>query len=209
MGWQWTLGATHDHGPWSIHMIGIRFHGRGGQGAVVASKILAKAYFAEGFYVQAFPSFGMERKGAAVAAFVRVDTDPIVERGEIRKPSVVIVLDPTLLQMVDVTRGLEPGGSILVNYPEGNAQPPIEGPFRVALVDASRIAVRFGLGSKMSPIVNTVILGAFAKVVDNLTINNLVEAVKLGVPVKPEQNAAGALGACDAVRWVTGDCNAA
>ena len=92
-------------------MIGIRFHGRGGQGAVLASKILARAYFAQGFYVQSFPSFGMERKGAAVAAFVRVSTNPIVERGEIQNPSIVVVLDSTLLQMVDITKGLEPGGT--------------------------------------------------------------------------------------------------
>lgn len=142
-------------------MIGIRFHGRGGQGAVLASKILASAYFAQGCYVQSFPFFGMERKEAA-AAFVRVATSPIVERGEIRKPSSVIVLDPTLLQMVDVTRGMDPGGLILLNFPDRNEQPPIEGPFRVACVDAGRIAVKFGLGSKMSPIVNMVKANAFS-----------------------------------------------
>ena len=68
----------------NMNMVGIRFHGRGGQGAVVASKILAHAYFKQGLYVQAFPSFGMERKGAAVSAFVRLDSVPIVERGEIK-----------------------------------------------------------------------------------------------------------------------------
>ena len=185
-------------------MTGIRFHGRGGQGAVVASKILAKAYFAEGCYVQAFPSFGMERKGAAVAAFVRLDTSPIVERGEIRNPSVVIVLDPTLLQMVDVTRGVEPGGLILLNQPEQEGPLPIEGDFRVACVDAGRIAVKFGLGTRMSPIVNTVILGAFARLVDDLKIENLVDAVKSGVPVKPEENAMAAQAAHEAVCWITG-----
>jgi 2-oxoacid:acceptor oxidoreductase gamma subunit (pyruvate/2-ketoisovalerate family) len=64
----------------NINMVGIRFHGRGGQGAVVASKMLAHAYFKQGLYVQAYPSFGMERKGAAVSAFVRLDSAPIVER---------------------------------------------------------------------------------------------------------------------------------
>ncbi|BBO69070.1 pyruvate/ketoisovalerate ferredoxin oxidoreductase subunit gamma [Desulfosarcina alkanivorans] len=190
-------------------MTGIRFHGRGGQGAVVASKILAKAYFSEGLYVQAFPSFGMERKGAAVAAFVRLDVDPIRERGEIRNPSAVIVLDPTLLQMVDVTRGLAPGGLIVLNYPDRNDPPPVDATFRVACVDAGRIAVQYGLGSRMSPIVNTVILGAFAKVAENLEIEHLVDAVKLGVPVKPAANANAALAASDAVRWVSGECNAA
>lgn len=190
-------------------MIGIRFHGRGGQGAVVASKILAKAYFSEGFHVQAFPSFGMERKGAAVAAFVRMNSAHIVERGEIRNPSVVFVLDPTLLGMVDVTRGMEPGGLILLNYPDSSGQSPVKGPFRVASVDANRIAVQFGLGSRMSPIVNTIILGAYARIADNLRIENLVEAIKLGVPVKPEKNAAAAMAANDAVCWMTGEYDAA
>ncbi|HSW68358.1 MAG TPA: 2-oxoacid:acceptor oxidoreductase family protein [Bacteroidales bacterium] len=188
-----------------ISMIGIRLHGRGGQGAVVASKILAKAYFSEGFYVQAFPSFGMERKGASVSAFVRVDTDRIVERGEIRNPSIAIVLDPSLLQMVDVTRGMAPGGLILLNFPNNNSTPLIKGPFRVACVDANTIALNFGLGSKMSPIINTVILGAFVKLVDNLTINNLVEAIKHGVPVKSEENALAALAANEEVRWIRGE----
>ena len=154
--------------------------------------------------MQAFPSFGMERKGAAVAAYVRVDKAPIEERGEIKTPSTVIVLDPTLLQMVDVTDGLEPGGLVLLNYPERKQRPPVDTQFRLACVDAGRIAVEHGLGSKMSPIVNTVILGAFAKATDNLKIENLIEAVKLGVPVKPEKNAAAALAANNSVRWITG-----
>ena len=66
--------------------LGVRFHGRGGQGAVVASKILAKAYFRQGLFVQAFPAFGMERRGAPVAAFVRVDSAPILARGEVGIP---------------------------------------------------------------------------------------------------------------------------
>jgi 2-oxoacid:acceptor oxidoreductase gamma subunit (pyruvate/2-ketoisovalerate family) len=67
-------------------MIGIRFHGRGGQGGVLASKILAQAFFRQGFYVQAFPAFGMERRGAAVAAYVRKSSVPILEREEVKDP---------------------------------------------------------------------------------------------------------------------------
>jgi pyruvate ferredoxin oxidoreductase gamma subunit/2-oxoisovalerate ferredoxin oxidoreductase gamma subunit len=93
-------------------MVGIRFHGRGGQGAVVASKILATAYFKQGFCVQAFPSFGMERKGAAVSAFVRLDSIPIVERGEIKHPDVVIVLDSSLMRKVDIVQDAKPGALI-------------------------------------------------------------------------------------------------
>jgi 2-oxoacid:acceptor oxidoreductase gamma subunit (pyruvate/2-ketoisovalerate family) len=88
-----------------IEMVGIRFYGRGGQGAVVASKILANAYFKRGFYLQAFPSFGMERKGAAVSAFVRLDNIPILERWEIKHPSSIIVLDSSLLHKMDIAQG--------------------------------------------------------------------------------------------------------
>ena len=185
-------------------MIGIRFHGRGGQGAVLASRILAGAYFAQGFHVQSFPFFGMERKGAAVAAFVRVSTRPIIERGEIQNPSIVVVLDSTLLRMVDVTRGVEPGGIILLDSPARDAPRPSEEPFRVAAVDAGSIALEFGLGTTIAPIVNTVILGAFAGIVDNLDIEHLITAIKAGVPVNPEQNAAAAYASYSAVHWIQG-----
>src|SRR5512139_2354758 len=119
-----------------VEMIGIRFHGRGGQGAVVASKIMAHAYFREGLYVQAFPSFGMERKGAAVSAFVRLDNVPIVERGEIKHPSSIIVLDSSLLHKVDITQGAETGALILLSCKEHDDQISIDSSFRVAGVDA-------------------------------------------------------------------------
>ena len=189
-------------------MIGLRLHGRGGQGAVVASKILANAYFAQGYYVQAFPSFGMERKGAAVTAFVRVAEEPIVERGEIKTPSIVLVLDPTLLQMVDVRQGLEKDALIVLNYPGAGAPKAVEGPFRVAGVDAARIAVRHRLGTATAPIVNTVILGALAATAGNLDLENLTRAIREGVPVKPEENAAAARDAHGAVRWLEGELNA-
>jgi 2-oxoacid:acceptor oxidoreductase gamma subunit (pyruvate/2-ketoisovalerate family) len=183
-------------------MIGIRFHGRGGQGAVLASKILARAYFAQGFYVQSFPSFGMERKGAAVAAFVRVSTNPIIERGEIRNPSVVVVLDPTLLQMVDVAKGVEPGGTILLNYLSRNNSRPVAGSFKIATVDAGSIALEYGLGTEVAPIVNTVILGAFAKIVDNLSLEHVLSAIETSVPLNPAQNTAAAHASYSSVHWL-------
>lgn len=185
-------------------MIDIRFHGRGGQGAVLASKILASAYFAQGYYVQAFPFFGMERKGAAVAAFVRVATRSIVERGEVRNPSIVVVLDSTLLTMVDVTKGVEYGGAILLDHMAQDDRRPLDGSFRIATVDARSIALKYGLGSKIAPIVNTVILGAFAKIAGNLDLEHLLAAIKAIVPNNPEQNAAAANAAFSEVRWVYG-----
>jgi 2-oxoacid:acceptor oxidoreductase gamma subunit (pyruvate/2-ketoisovalerate family) len=190
-------------------MIGIRFHGRGGQGAVVASKILANAYFKQGFYVQAFPSFGMERKGAAVSAFVRLDSLPIVERGEIKHPDAVIVLDSSLMRKVDVVQGAKPGALILLNCREHESQISIEGSFRVAGVDAAKIALKHGLGSKTAPIINTVIIGAFARLAGDLELSNLLEAIETGVPVNPEQNMAAAEEAYQAVFRISGDLNAA
>ncbi len=190
-------------------MVGIRFHGRGGQGAVVASKILANAYFKQGLYVQAFPSFGMERKGAAVSAFVRIDSAPIVERGEIRNPSAVIVLDSSLLHRVDVTLGAEPQALILLNCRETESHKAIKGPFRVAGVDAVRIALQHGLGSKTAPVINTVILGAYAKLSGDLMLSNLLEAIEKSVPTHAEQNMAAAEAAYEAVFRISGDSDAA
>jgi 2-oxoacid:acceptor oxidoreductase gamma subunit (pyruvate/2-ketoisovalerate family) len=188
-------------------MIGIRFHGRGGQGAVVASKILANAYFKQGFYVQAFPYFGMERKGAAVSASVRLDTVPIVERGEIKHADALILLDFSLLAKVDIADGAKPGALILINCRDCD-QPipiPIEGPFRVAGVDASKIALQYGLGSKTAPVVNTVMIGAFARLAGNLTLPSLLEAIETGAPVNPQGNMAAADAAYRAVFKISGD----
>jgi 2-oxoacid:acceptor oxidoreductase gamma subunit (pyruvate/2-ketoisovalerate family) len=188
-------------------MVGIRFHGRGGQGAVVASKILANAYFKQGLYVQAFPFFGMERKGAAVSAFVRLDKVLIVERGEIKHPDAVIVLDFSLLSKVDVAQGVKPGALILFNCKDSeNRIPiPIEGSFRVAGVDAAKIALQYGLGSKAAPVINTVMIGAFARLAGNLALSNLLEAIETGVPVDPKQNMAAAEAAYEAVFKISGD----
>jgi 2-oxoacid:acceptor oxidoreductase gamma subunit (pyruvate/2-ketoisovalerate family) len=188
-------------------MVGIRFHGRGGQGAVVASKILANAYFKQGFYVQAFPFFGMERKGAAVSAFVRVDKFPIVERGEIIHPEAVIVLDFSLVSKVDIAQGVKPGALILFNCRDSESPIPIllEGPHRVAGVDAANIALEHGLGSKTAPLVNTAMLGAFARLAGNLALSNLLEAIEAIVPVNPKQNMAAARAAYQAVFKISGD----
>jgi 2-oxoacid:acceptor oxidoreductase gamma subunit (pyruvate/2-ketoisovalerate family) len=191
-----------------MNMVGIRFHGRGGQGAVVASKILAHAYFKQGLYVQAFPSFGMERKGAAVSAFVRLDSLPIVERGEIKHPDAIIVLDHSLLHKVDIAQGTNAGAHILLNCRDHENQIPIKGPFRVAGVDAAEIALKYGLGSKMAPIINTVILGAYARLAGDLTLSNLLVAIEKGVPVNPKQNMAAAEAAYQAVFRISGDVDA-
>src|SRR4030042_6543891 len=98
-------------------MVEIRFHGRGGQGVVLASEILAQALFLEGKEVQAFPSFGAERRGAPVVAFVRSDHRPIRKRTEIRDPDYVVVMSSALLKMgVDFCQGLKKQGTVILNY---------------------------------------------------------------------------------------------
>jgi 2-oxoacid:acceptor oxidoreductase gamma subunit (pyruvate/2-ketoisovalerate family) len=179
----------------------VRIHGRGGQGAVIASKVLAVALFHEGRQVQSFPAFGVERRGAPVTAFLRVADAPIRLRCEIVEPDDLIVLDATLIGAVDVTAGLKPGGLILVNTertPE--ALGALSSRFRVATVDASRIATAHGIGSKSQPIVNTAILGAWASASGIVSLDSICEAIREEVPIKPDENVAAARAAAAAVR---------
>ncbi len=188
-------------------MIEIRFHGRGGQGAVVASEILAAALFREGKFVQAFPTFGVERRGAPVAAFLRIDDAPIRLRCQIESPHHVVVLDPTLLRVVDVVAGLRPGGWILIN---SERDPEEFQSFRrtgrrVACVDAGGVAARHGLGDRTNPIVNTAILGAFARVLNLVSLDSVIAAIEEEIPAKPQENAAAAKEAFERVAFDEAD----
>lgn len=173
-------------------MIEVRFHGRGGQGAVVASKVLAVAFFHEGFYVQSFPAFGVERRGAPIMAFLRIDQQPIELRVNIYEPDHIIVLDPTLVTAIDVTAGLKPGGWALIN----THQPPEAFPqlkdFRIATVDATSIAIKNGLGSRTNPIVNTAILGAFSKATALVGIDSVALSIREELTIKKDANAQAA-----------------
>ena len=171
-------------------MIEIRFHGRGGQGAVIASEVLASAFFKEGKFVQAFPAFGVERRGAPVTAFTRVDEHPIRIRHFIYEPDHVIILDPTLIESAQVDAGLKENGWMVIN----TDRPPKTfgrfSRFRVATVDANRIALEHKLGSRTAPIVNTAILGAFSKITGMISIDSVIEAVQEFVPSNKAGNAA-------------------
>ena len=167
-------------------------HGRGGQGAVVASKILAVAMFAEGKHVQAFPKFGVERRGAPVEAFLRLDNEKILIRSDIDQPNHVIVLDHTLIDVVNVTTGLAQNGWILINT---DLKPAAFGDlqeYKVACVNASRIAAELGLGSRIAPIVNTAICGSFAKCTGLVNLQSVCEAIREEVPIKADENAQAA-----------------
>lgn len=168
----------------------IRFHGRGGQGAVIGSEVLAHAFFIEGEYVQAFPAFGVERRGAPVRAFCRVDRSPIHLRSQIYEPDHVIVLDSSLLESVDVTQGLKGGGTVLINGKKGfqHYRDLVEERFSVSVVDAGTIAVKHRLGSAGNPIVNTAILGAFSRVTGLVGIDAVAQAIEEYVPIKKKEN---------------------
>ncbi|MFA4873863.1 MAG: 2-oxoacid:acceptor oxidoreductase family protein [bacterium] len=193
-------------------MIEIRFHGRGGQGAVVGGKILATAIFSEGKFVQAFPSFGVERRGAPVTAFVRIDEKRIDLRSQIYRPDHLIILDPTLLNNPATFDGFKGEGWVLINAKrtpeEVRRVKRLEG-LKVATVDASGIAVRNKLGSAMSPIVNTAILGAFCRVTGLCSITSIVESIKKGVPIEPGANAKAAEEAYGEVQFAGAETSAA
>ncbi|UCH89286.1 MAG: pyruvate ferredoxin oxidoreductase subunit gamma [Thermoplasmata archaeon] len=168
-------------------MFETRFHGRGGQGAVTAANILAAAAFKEGYDVQAFPMFGVERRGAPVTAFTRMDRKPIDIKTQIYEPDAVIVLDPTLLNVVDVTSGLKEDGIIIIN----SQKDPKEFSFaqkKVYTVDATTIAVDNKLGTKTNPIVNTAILGAYSKAIGNVNMEAVESAILENAPIKGEEN---------------------
>ena len=171
-------------------MTEIRIHGRGGQGAVAAAHVLALALFREGKWVQAFPHFGVERRGAPVAAFVRFDTQPIELRCHIYHPDYVIVLDPTLSDSDAVTEGLAPGCSLLLNSALKPEQFERFTEYRTATVDASSIALEHKLGAQANPIVNTAILGAFARFSSLVTLESVIDAVRELIKRKQDDNVA-------------------
>ncbi len=154
-------------------MLEIRFHGRGGQGAVTGVRVLATALYYDGKFTQGIPMYGTERRGAPVVSFLRVGEERINERDLVHEPDLVVVLDPLLGQTVPVTDGLKKGGLVLINHPRGGRETGLGGPFKVATVDATKIAMEV-LGR---PITNTAILGAFAKVTGLVTLESLEKAV--------------------------------
>jgi len=142
-------------------MIEIRFHGRGGQGAVTSAELLALAAIGEGKYAQAFPSFGPERRGAPVVAFCRIDDERIRIRANIYEPDIVVVLDASLLKIVNVAAGLKSNGILVTTSPDsaGKVKENLKINNRVAVVDAVKIA-RELLGVAIT---NTTLLGSLVR----------------------------------------------
>ena len=154
-------------------MLEIRFHGRGGQGAVTSAELLAQAAISEGNFAQAFPSFGPERRGAPVLAFARIDEQPIRLRMEIYQPDVAIVLEEALMNIVNVEAGMTDTGMVIVNtttpVPELRKKYNLSEKRTIWTVDATTIALE-GIGR---PITNTTMLGALIKATDCIKVDSM------------------------------------
>ena len=150
----------------------VRINGRGGQGAVTASRLLAEAAIIEGQYVHAFPNFGPERAGAPVTSFARISPEPFTEKTEVYEPSIVVVIDPTLLDDVPVANGLKDGGTIVVNY-DGMKDSLVKYfknvQANIYKVDGSKIAIE-EIGRNVP---NLVMLGALVKVTNIVELESL------------------------------------
>lgn len=158
-------------------LLEIRWHGRGGQGAKTAALLFADAAVETGKYIQAFPEYGPERMGAPVFAFNRVSDTPILQHCGIKNPKIVVVLDPTLMETVDVTDGLPDDGVILVNTQKTATE--IKKQLKltsqqVYVVDASKIAKDI----LKRDLPNTPMLGALIKVSGLLEFKPMIESVR-------------------------------
>jgi len=158
-------------------LIEIRWHGRGGQGAVTSAELLARAAISEGKYAQGFGSFGPERRGAPVLAFDRISAkEPIRVRAEITEPDAVVVLDSGLIRIVNVTSGLKKGGLIIMNTSSslGDVATEFSNKWGLAVVNATRIAQEL-LGVN---IVNTTMLGALIRATGVVKLESLHEPLE-------------------------------
>jgi pyruvate ferredoxin oxidoreductase gamma subunit len=140
-------------------MFEIRIHSRGGQGGVTAARLLALAAIHDGKYATAAPFYGAERRGAPIVSFVRIDDKPIKIYSQIKKPDMVVVLDASVMDVVDVLQGLKTGGKVLVN----SQQKKVFAGYVSSNVDLTGIALKEKLIVSGSPILNTPVIGALAK----------------------------------------------
>jgi pyruvate ferredoxin oxidoreductase gamma subunit/2-oxoisovalerate ferredoxin oxidoreductase gamma subunit len=163
----------------SNSLVEIVFHGRGGQGAVTAANLLVAAALSDGNKgVQAFPFFGAERRGAPVRAFARISEKDIHLRSEIYSPDIVIVLDESIMEIVDVLKGLKKDGKILINTTKSADDFDFSKKFQVATVDATGIAINYNILVGGIPVVNTPILGAVPKILDRVTLGSVQNVIQ-------------------------------
>ena len=162
----------------------VRWHGRGGQGAKTAALLFGEAAMETGKYIQAFPEYGPERTGAPVKSFNRLADDPIRIHTQVINPNVVVVLDASLLECLDVTEGIQEGGTLLINTQESADElkkklAKTEG-YKLALVDASKIAMEL----LKRDVPNTVMLGAMVKVTGALEWDSALASIEKKLNIK-------------------------
>ena len=163
----------------SIKPYEVRWHGRGGQGAITAAKIVALAAYLSGYQgVTATPSFGAERRGAPVSASTRISPETIKVISEVEKPDTVVVLDHTLLKYPEVTRGLGEGGWLVVNSRQRPGELNIKGDFNIATADATGVCQELGLVVAGLTVVNTAILGALIRATRILDLASIEKAMR-------------------------------
>lgn len=170
-------------------MIEIAIHGRGGQGAVIASQILSYAFFLEGSYSHSFPTFGAERRGAPVAAFVRVSDRFINNRYIITNANYLILLSEQLIDIIDIKSNLKEKGVVIINSDkEANKFKNIDNKIKIIIININRVALKNNLGTTYMPIVNVPILGVFAKYTGLVKLDSLVKSLPRFVPFSLENN---------------------
>lgn len=175
-------------------MLEIKFQGRGGQGVVVASELLGRACFEEGLYPQCFSVFGGERRGAPVAAFVRVSDRKIHLKCDVTKANHLILFDAEMVSPAQIAEQVADDGIVLFNGSRIR-DPEIQRGMKMCFIDGLDIAKRNGLGS----IVNTAVLGAYVGLSAIISLNTLLAVIAENVPSAVEQNIRAAKQAFDQV----------
>lgn len=179
-------------------IIKIRWHGRGGQGAITAAKVVGEAAFRSGYVgVVMAPTFGTERRGAPVTTSLKIAHNKIYDLSPITTPDIVVVLDHMIMHEVDVTSGLKPGGWIILNSPRPVEEHLFPG-YRTAAADVTRVGVEAGL---RKGIVNTGIIGALGRASGLIDIDVLADQITEEFSGRsPEANALAARLVYDATR---------
>jgi len=161
----------------------ILWHGRGGQGVVIAAQILAEAAYLQGFRgVTSAPTFGPERRGAPVTASTRIADEPIRTFSQIEQADIAVVLDDTLFKVVDILSRLREGGLIIINTPLAADQAGINGCYDIATVDAVGIALKHYLIKEGAPVINTPLLGAVARATGIVSLEHIEKALQGKLP---------------------------
>lgn len=168
-----------------MNLFEIRFHGRGGQGAVTGAKILGDATRMENKHFQAFAHYGAERRGAPVMAFTRIADEAIRIHSYIYEPETIVILDETLLEIPSVQEGMNEDTYVVINTPKSPKDIKLKG--KISTVDATKIALDVGILVAGIAVVNTIMLGAVARATNIVTIESVKDAIRKGLAGLPEK----------------------